>query len=61
MVFQTFSIGSNVWLSKWSSDQDAANDTGLRDMYLGVYGAFGAGQGRNFCDFLKVDSSTLDI
>lgn len=45
MVFQSFSIGSNVWLSKWSSDESTANDTGKRDMYLGVYAAFGIGQG----------------
>jgi ATP-binding cassette subfamily C (CFTR/MRP) protein 1 len=51
MIFQSFSIGSNIWLSKWSSDQNVQNDTGLRDMYLGVYGAFGAGQGRNFVLF----------
>ncbi|XP_049538582.1 multidrug resistance-associated protein 1 isoform X7 [Anopheles darlingi] len=44
MVFQGFSIGSNLWLSRWSTDKQAENDTGLRDMYLGVYGAFGAGQ-----------------
>lgn len=45
LIFQGFSIGSNIWLSKWSSDEKAGNDTSLRDMYLGVYGAFGAGQG----------------
>lgn len=45
MIFQSFSIGSNVWLSKWSSDNETANDTGKRDMYLGVYAAFGIGQG----------------
>ncbi|XP_061394479.1 multidrug resistance-associated protein 1 isoform X3 [Musca vetustissima] len=44
-VFQAFQIGSNLWLTKWSNDKDVANDTGLRDMYLGVYGAFGFGQG----------------
>ncbi|XP_065072690.1 multidrug resistance-associated protein 1 isoform X3 [Ochlerotatus camptorhynchus] len=44
MVFQSFSIGSNLWLSKWSTDEAAENDTSVRDMYLGVYGAFGAGQ-----------------
>ncbi|XP_061394495.1 multidrug resistance-associated protein 1 isoform X18 [Musca vetustissima] len=48
-VFQAFQIGSNLWLTKWSNDKDVANDTGLRDMYLGVYGAFGFGQG--FCNF----------
>ncbi|XP_062546111.1 multidrug resistance-associated protein 1 isoform X14 [Armigeres subalbatus] len=45
MIFQGFSIGSNLWLSKWSTDESAENDTSVRDMYLGVYGAFGAGQG----------------
>lgn len=51
MVFQSFSIGSNVWLSAWSSDNTTANDTGKRNMYLGVYAAFGIGQGesRAFC------------
>lgn len=47
MVFQTFSIGSNVWLSEWSSDNTTANDTGKRNMYLGVYAAFGLGQGES--------------
>ncbi|XP_035914954.1 multidrug resistance-associated protein 1 isoform X7 [Anopheles stephensi] len=45
MIFQGFSIGSNLWLSRWSTDESAENDTSVRDMYLGVYGAFGAGQG----------------
>lgn len=45
MVFQSFSIGSNVWLSKWSTDTETANDTSKRNMYLGVYAAFGVGQG----------------
>lgn len=49
MVFQGFSIGSNVWLARWSTDPNAGNDTGTRDMYLGVYGALGAGQGKSFC------------
>lgn len=48
IVFQAFSIGSNLWLSKWSSDKNAGNDTSVRDMYLGVYGAFGFGQGMSF-------------
>ncbi|XP_013102325.2 multidrug resistance-associated protein 1 isoform X3 [Stomoxys calcitrans] len=43
-VFQAFQIGSNIWLTKWSNDKNVANDTSLRDMYLGVYGAFGFGQ-----------------
>ncbi|XP_016987828.1 multidrug resistance-associated protein 1 isoform X9 [Drosophila rhopaloa] len=44
-VFQAFQIGSNLWLTKWANDENVSNDTGLRDMYLGVYGAFGFGQG----------------
>ncbi|XP_039496011.1 multidrug resistance-associated protein 1 isoform X6 [Drosophila santomea] len=43
-VFQAFQIGSNLWLTQWANDEKVANDTGLRDMYLGVYGAFGFGQ-----------------
>ncbi|XP_044572443.1 multidrug resistance-associated protein 1 isoform X22 [Drosophila ananassae] len=43
-VFQAFQIGSNLWLTKWANDQRVENDTSLRDMYLGVYGAFGFGQ-----------------
>ncbi|KAM8717859.1 hypothetical protein ACLKA7_004542 [Drosophila subpalustris] len=43
-VFQAFQIGSNLWLTKWSNDKEVEHDTGLRNMYLGVYGAFGFGQ-----------------
>lgn len=45
LLFQGFSIGSNFWLSRWATDERAGNDTGVRDMYLGVYGALGLGQG----------------
>ncbi|XP_018309824.1 multidrug resistance-associated protein 1 isoform X2 [Mycetomoellerius zeteki] len=48
-VFQSFSIGSSVWLSIWSNDNQTVGnhtfDTAKRDMYLGVYGALGFGQG----------------
>ncbi|XP_029673301.1 multidrug resistance-associated protein 1 isoform X1 [Formica exsecta] len=48
-VFQSFSIGSSVWLSVWSNDDkmivNATVDTAKRDMYLGVYGVLGFGQG----------------
>ncbi|KRF85619.1 multidrug resistance-associated protein 1 isoform X9 [Drosophila virilis] len=44
-VFQAFQIGSNLWLTQWSNDKAVEHDTGLRNMYLGVYGAFGFGQG----------------
>ncbi|XP_055852928.1 multidrug resistance-associated protein 1 isoform X4 [Episyrphus balteatus] len=43
-LFQVFAIGSNLWLTKWSTDTAAQTDTSLRNMYLGVYGAFGFGQ-----------------
>ncbi|KAL0104446.1 hypothetical protein PUN28_017289 [Cardiocondyla obscurior] len=47
-VFQSFSIGSSVWLSVWSNDNHTVVndtlDTAKRDMYLGVYGALGFGQ-----------------
>ncbi|XP_023165481.2 multidrug resistance-associated protein 1 isoform X10 [Drosophila hydei] len=43
-VFQAFQIGSNLWLTQWSNDKEVEHDTGKRNMYLGVYGAFGFGQ-----------------
>lgn len=46
MVFQAFSIGSNIWLSEWSNDNTTTEDTAKRDMYLGVYGGLGIGQGK---------------
>ena len=44
-VLQGLSVGSNLWLTKWANDERIINDTSIRDMYLGVYGAFGVGQG----------------
>lgn len=50
MVFQGFSIGSNVWLGVWADDVNitvnGTVNTGKRDLYLGVYGALGIGQGK---------------
>jgi len=43
------SIGSNFWLGEWSQDSSfpaRANNTGLRNMRIGVYGAIGALQGK---------------
>ncbi|XP_074036471.1 multidrug resistance-associated protein 1-like [Leptinotarsa decemlineata] len=42
LIYQGFTVGSNVWLGVWADD--SSNDTSKRDMYLGVYGAFGLGQ-----------------
>ncbi|XP_063922468.1 multidrug resistance-associated protein 1 isoform X1 [Zophobas morio] len=42
MLFQGFSIGSNVWLGVWADDN--VTDSGTRDFYLGIYGALGLGQ-----------------
>jgi ATP-binding cassette subfamily C (CFTR/MRP) protein 1 len=57
LVFQSFSIGSNVWLSEWSNDGNIyVNETvneSKRDLYLGVYGALGAGQGKSYCSHLS--------
>ncbi|XP_032595388.1 multidrug resistance-associated protein 1 isoform X6 [Drosophila grimshawi] len=59
-VFQGFQIGSNLWLTKWSNDKEVENDTGLRNMYLGVYGAFGVGQvGSTFFSSLTVSLGAL--
>ncbi|XP_077296379.1 multidrug resistance-associated protein 1-like [Arctopsyche grandis] len=46
ILYQMFTIGTNIWLSKWTSNNDinSANNTESRDLYLGVYGALGFGQ-----------------
>ena len=41
VIYQGFSVGSNIWLSAWSDDPRAVTDKGVRNMYLGVYGALG--------------------
>ena len=54
-----FSIGSSLWLSEWSSDTNivvnGTLDTGIRDMYLGVYAGLGLGQGE-FLSKCKINS-----
>ncbi|XP_063922502.1 multidrug resistance-associated protein 1 isoform X5 [Zophobas morio] len=47
MLFQGFSIGSNVWLGVWADDN--VTDSGTRDFYLGIYGALGLGQAISIC------------
>ncbi|XP_076628337.1 multidrug-Resistance like Protein 1 isoform X1 [Colletes latitarsis] len=50
-IFQGFSIGSNSWLGLWSDDNltDYYNNNTFnrakQDVYLGVYGGLGLGQG----------------
>uniref|UniRef100_A0A069DZT4 ABC-type glutathione-S-conjugate transporter n=1 Tax=Panstrongylus megistus TaxID=65343 RepID=A0A069DZT4_9HEMI len=48
VIFQGFAIGSNLWLSVWSSDNttvvNGTQDTHKRDLYLEVYGILGLGQ-----------------
>jgi ATP-binding cassette subfamily C (CFTR/MRP) protein 1 len=57
LVFQAFSIGSNVWLSEWSDDKNIflneTVDESKRDLYLGVYGALGVGQGKSYITLLS--------
>ncbi|XP_055925768.1 multidrug resistance-associated protein 1-like [Argiope bruennichi] len=46
--FKCFEIGSNVWLSQWSSDEplpDGSQNVPLRNMRMGIYGLLGFGQG----------------
>ncbi|XP_018907576.2 multidrug resistance-associated protein 1 isoform X5 [Bemisia tabaci] len=48
IMFQGFSISSNLWLSKWSSDNQtsysASEKSEKRNLYLEVYAALGFGQ-----------------
>ncbi|KAK8748985.1 hypothetical protein OTU49_015624, partial [Cherax quadricarinatus] len=49
VLSQACTVGSNVWLTSWSAASEAlVNETmepSETDMYLGVYGALGVGQG----------------
>lgn len=57
IVFQGFSVGSNMWISRWSSDKTVGNDTAKRDMYIAVYAAFGVAQGLRF----RMISRSVDV
>lgn len=41
VAFQGFSVGANMWLSKWSDDPLATTDEPTRNKYLTVYGVLG--------------------
>ena len=62
-LFQTFTVGANLWLSVWSEDQEASTDASKRNLYLGVYGALGLLQVSFFvciCEFnLKTNRTTF--
>nr|XP_027217422.1 multidrug resistance-associated protein 1-like [Penaeus vannamei] len=53
ILSQACTVGSNVWLTAWSSESALQNETGqdpaVRDKYLGVYGALGIGQAIFIC------------
>ena len=40
-LYEACSVGANIWLSVWSDDERASYDTGVRNMYLSVYGIIG--------------------
>ncbi len=43
--FQVISVGTNVWLEVWTDNElGNSSDPHYRNLYLGVYGAFGFGQ-----------------
>jgi ATP-binding cassette, subfamily C (CFTR/MRP), member 1 len=44
VMMQGFSVYSNIWLSDWSENPDAATDMRVRNVFLGVYAALGVGQ-----------------
>lgn len=41
-VYQAFQVAANIWLSVWTSDPRAEYDESVQNMYLGIYGLFGA-------------------
>jgi hypothetical protein len=45
IIYQSFAVGSNIWLSIWTSDASiSVNGTQngpTTDLYLGVYGVIG--------------------
>lgn len=44
IISQSSVVGTSIWLGLWSEEE--SNDPATRDLYLGVYGAFGFGQGK---------------
>lgn len=45
ILHESVSVGSNYWLTIWSTDPRAGEDTFWRNLYVGVYGGLGFFQG----------------
>lgn len=67
-IYQGLSVGTNIWLSDWSSDREiyinGTLNTARRDMYLEGYGLFGLVQGMfylsiNQCKILVMNMFTI--
>ena len=41
-IYQTFQVSGNLWLSRWTEDPRASTELYYRNLYLGIYGLFGA-------------------
>lgn len=54
ILSQVFSIMSSFWLTQWSGDPESATDTSKRDLYMGVYGAYGLGQSEYIFSFSNI-------
>ncbi|KAL5011003.1 hypothetical protein ScPMuIL_013308 [Solemya velum] len=67
-VFKCCSVAANFWLSDWTSDTTLTNrsmpaDSSVyqdkNDFYLGIYGAFGAGQAASILAYLFFTASRM--
>lgn len=52
VIFQSFSIGANFWLSIWADDDKLSTNGSInnskQNIYLGVYSGLGFGQSELF-------------
>lgn len=48
--WQLFAVSANVWLSEWGTDKplNDSRDIEQRNYRLGVYGALGFGEGKQY-------------
>ena len=57
LLFLAGQAGGSIWLNLWSEDKPNMNgtqDTGLRDLRLGVYGGLGVAQGSQSYSSFKI-------